>query len=334
MIQTKKVLVVDDEKLVCESCHSILSEEGYQVDMCLSARDSLRRLDGERFDMLVADLRMPDIDGIDLIEQAKKKRPDLAVVVITGYPSVETAVATLKLGAAEYVPKPFTPDELAERVRMAFEKQEPPPPQTSVPAETTVTPRIVKRALQGSSPKGSMAITVDLESCMACLTCVVECGAAHLDTKDPSRARIKDVFNASRVHVEAAGDYPVPIRCVQCNDAPCIKACPTGAIHRDNPEDPVTINHQMCIGCEYCVLACPFGAIYPHEDSRMIIKCDLCADKIGPGEVPVCVRSCPVDALRYERLEDVARRKREEVAHNLLVTFVEGSKDVSRGEVN
>ena len=103
MIQTKKVLVVDDEKLVCESCLSILSEEGYHVDTCLSARDSLRRLDGERFDMLVADPRMPDIDGIDLIERAKKKRPDLAVVVITGYPSVETAVTTLKLGATEYV---------------------------------------------------------------------------------------------------------------------------------------------------------------------------------------------------------------------------------------
>ena len=123
VVQTKRVLVVDDEKLVCDSCLSILSEEGYQVDTCLSARDSLRRLDRERFDMLVADLRMPDMDGIDLIERAKRKRPELAVVVITGYPSVETAVTTTKLGAAEYVPKPFTPDELAERVRTAFEKQ-------------------------------------------------------------------------------------------------------------------------------------------------------------------------------------------------------------------
>ena len=126
----------------------------------------------------------------------------------------------------------------------------------------------------------------------------------------------------------------MPIRCVQCNDAPCVKACPTGAIHRDGPQDPVTINHQMCIGCEYCVLACPFGAIYSHEDSRMIIKCDLCADRIGPGEVPVCVRSCPVGALRYERLEDVARRRREEVAHNLLVTFVKADRDISSLEVD
>ena len=333
MVQTKKVLVVDDEKLVCESCRSILSEEGYQVDMCLSARDSLRRLDGERFDMLVADLRMPDIDGIDLIERAKRKRPELAVVVITGYPSVETAVTTLKLGAAEYVPKPFTPDELAERVRSAFEKQEG-PPERSVPAEKTVTPRIVKRALRESIPTSGMAITADLESCMACLTCVVECGAAHLDTEDPDRAPLKDVFNASGVHIEAAGEYPVPVRCAQCNDAPCVRACPTGAIHRDSPQDPVTINHPMCIGCGYCVLACPFGAIYSHEDSRMIIKCDLCADRVGPGEVPVCVRSCPVGALRYERLEDVARRRREEVAHNLLVTFVKADRDISSLEVD
>ena len=66
--------------------------------------------------MLVADLRMPDMDGIDLIERAKKKSPELAVVVITGYPSVETAVATTQLGAAEYVPKPFTPDVLLATV--------------------------------------------------------------------------------------------------------------------------------------------------------------------------------------------------------------------------
>lgn len=323
MIQTKKVLVVDDEKLVCQSCLSILSEEGYQVDTCLSARDSLRRLDGERFDMLVADLRMPDIDGIDLIERAKKKRPDLAVVVITGYPSVDTAVATLKLGATEYVPKPFTPDELADRVRTAFEKQEQ-SPQTSTAPEETVTPRIVKRALQESAPKGSMAITADLDSCMACLTCVVECGAAHLEAEDPDKSPLKDMFNASRVHIEAAGGYAVPIRCVQCSDAPCIKACPTGAIHRDGPQEPVTINHEICIGCEYCVLACPFGAIHSHEDSRMIIKCDLCSDKIGPGEFPVCVQSCPTGALRYERLEEAVTRKREKVARNVLMTFLAG----------
>jgi Fe-S-cluster-containing dehydrogenase component len=270
---------------------------------------------------------MPDIDGIDLIEQAKRKRPELAVVVITGYPSVETAVTTLKLGAAEYVPKPFTPDELADRVRCAFEKQQQ-SSRSSLPEAETVTPRIVKRALQESSPKGSMTITADLESCMACLTCVVECGAAHLDREAPERAPLKDVFNASRVHIEAAGGYPVPVRCVQCNDAPCIRACPTGAVHRDSPREPVTINHQICIGCEYCVLACPFGAIYSHDDSRMIIKCDLCADRIAPGEEPVCVRNCPVGALRYERLDDVARRKREEAAQNLLVSFVAEDRDV------
>ena len=87
-----------------------------------------------------------------------------------------------------------------------------------------------------------------------------------------------------------------------------------------------------CIGCQNCVLACPFGAVFPQGEKRMVVKCDLCADRIGPGELPVCVRSCPAGALRYERLEDIAESKRELAAQNLLVTFGREPHDTPGGD--
>jgi len=330
MIAKQRILVVDDEKLACDSCRDILSEEGFDVETTLSARDGLRRLDSERFDVLLADLRMPDIDGTELIQRAVEKVPNLLVIVITGYPSVDSAVKTLKLGAVEYLPKPFTPDELMSAVKSAIEKKGQllrPEPEGEVVVKREETERAVKEAQPKSV--GDHVITVDIERCMACLTCVVECGMAHVDAEDPDRAPLDEVFRASRVHVEAAGDYAVPVRCRQCEDAPCMKVCPTGAITRKSPKGPVTVDREMCIGCKNCVFACPFGAIYLHEGKNLIVKCDMCADEVAEGRLPVCVRTCPAGALKFERLEDVAARKREQAAQNFLVTFVEGGDAAS-----
>ena len=124
MPEQRKVLVVDDEKLVCESCSSILTEENFHVETTMSARDGLRHLDKRRFDLLLVDLRMPDMDGIEVIEKVKARFPQMPVVVITGYPSVDTAVKTTQLGALEYLAKPFTPDELMAGVNSALAKWE------------------------------------------------------------------------------------------------------------------------------------------------------------------------------------------------------------------
>ncbi len=123
MVSEANVLVVDDEKTVCDSCERILSERGYSVRTALNGEEGIRHLENEPFDLMVVDLRMPGTDGIGVIKQARERRPETVILVITGYASVASAVEAMKLGAADYLPKPFTPDELSVAAAKALERR-------------------------------------------------------------------------------------------------------------------------------------------------------------------------------------------------------------------
>jgi len=116
------VLVVDDEKVVCNSCQKILSKEGYKVDVALSAQEALKKFRSSGFDVVIADWKMPEIDGIEIARKIKKENPGTVVIMITGYPSVESSIKALRSGVSDYVPKPFTPEELSDAVVRALEK--------------------------------------------------------------------------------------------------------------------------------------------------------------------------------------------------------------------
>lgn len=120
---TEKILVVDDEATVCTSIQKILTKRGYSVDNSLNAKDALIKIKNNKFDLVITDLMMPDTDGMELLEIIKQHYPELEVIVITGYASIDTAVKATKLGASDYLPKPFTPDELTEITKKAFEKK-------------------------------------------------------------------------------------------------------------------------------------------------------------------------------------------------------------------
>jgi DNA-binding NtrC family response regulator len=107
-----RILVVDDEEIVLLSCERVLTEEGYEVRTLLSGREALALLGEETFDLALVDLMMPGIGGIELLQAMKRNYPDMAVIMITGYSTVESAVEAMKSGAADYLPKPFTPDQL------------------------------------------------------------------------------------------------------------------------------------------------------------------------------------------------------------------------------
>jgi len=229
-----KVLVVDDEKLVCDSCESILSDEGLQVQTALSGRDGLRRLESESFNMLVTDLRMPEIDGLELIERARAKLPSLAVIAITGYPSPETAVRTLKAGALEYLPKPFTPEEFVGRVRSAFDKHKE-FLDDRARGETTVSPRIVRRAIDESrtKPSSGPAIAVDLSKCMTCRSCVVKCRAPHLGPSTRVSERLRHPFGAiyPRAGKQLILECNLCVESLRAGKSPiCVQSCPRGAL--------------------------------------------------------------------------------------------------------
>jgi YesN/AraC family two-component response regulator len=117
------VLVVDDEKIIHESCGRILREEGYEVETASSGHEALERLKEKHYNLVLTDIRMPGMDGIETLEKMRKKVPDITVVMFTGYSSVETARDSMKLGAFDYLPKPFTPEELLAVVKKAIEKE-------------------------------------------------------------------------------------------------------------------------------------------------------------------------------------------------------------------
>ncbi len=118
---TGKVLVIDDEENICKSCAAVLADEGYMVATFTKPAEGLKLLRQEDIDLVLLDLKMPEADGIEVLKELRARYRETLVVVITGYATVETAVASLKLGAFDYVSKPFTPDELALAVKRAFE---------------------------------------------------------------------------------------------------------------------------------------------------------------------------------------------------------------------
>jgi DNA-binding NtrC family response regulator len=123
MSSKAKVLVIDDEQIVLKSCTRILSAEGYDVQIVQTGAEGLRKLADEKFDVVLTDLKMPDMSGMEVLEKVLESYPDMIVIMITGYSTVQTAVDAMKMGAYDYVPKPFTPEELVEAVGKALDKK-------------------------------------------------------------------------------------------------------------------------------------------------------------------------------------------------------------------
>jgi DNA-binding NtrC family response regulator len=117
-----RVLVVDDERTVCNSCEKILSQEGYKVDVALSGEEALGKVKGDGFDLVITDWKMPKIDGLEMARRIKREKPATQVIVITGYPSVDSSIEAIRSGIADYVPKPFTPEELTDAALRVLQK--------------------------------------------------------------------------------------------------------------------------------------------------------------------------------------------------------------------
>lgn len=121
MFSGTRVLVVDDEDVVCKSCRAILREEGCEVETAYSGTEALHAMSTQEFDVVITDLKMPGMDGIELLTEIKHRMPSTAVILITGYSTIPTAIEAIKCGAFDYIPKPFTPDKLAVTVANALE---------------------------------------------------------------------------------------------------------------------------------------------------------------------------------------------------------------------
>ncbi|MEW5702495.1 MAG: sigma-54 dependent transcriptional regulator [Candidatus Zixiibacteriota bacterium] len=117
----QRILVVDDEHSLCEMMRIMLTKEGYDVDTELSGRKAIERLSGRHYDLVIADLKMPEMSGLELLDRAREKENDLPVIVMTAFASVDTAIEALKKGASDYITKPFKIDEIKLAIRQTLE---------------------------------------------------------------------------------------------------------------------------------------------------------------------------------------------------------------------
>jgi FixJ family two-component response regulator len=141
----KKALVIDDEKIVLDSVKKIL-EENFDVEATLSGRQGLEWAVRKDYDVVLTDIRMPDIGGMLVLRDIKRAKPTMPVMIITGYASVNSAVQAMKLGAADYIEKPFTPDDLIKAVGLAIEKSASRPPDEQALVHNEEIVRVLDRA--------------------------------------------------------------------------------------------------------------------------------------------------------------------------------------------
>jgi len=118
-----KILVLDDDPVVTLSCKRILGAEGYNIITTDRGEDAIKKVSNEEFDLLISDIRLPDINGITVLRETKIIQPKLDVVIITGYPTLEDAKESVKLGAFEFIEKPFTPEFMMNVAKKVFDNK-------------------------------------------------------------------------------------------------------------------------------------------------------------------------------------------------------------------
>jgi molybdopterin-containing oxidoreductase family iron-sulfur binding subunit len=172
-------------------------------------------------------------------------------------------------------------------------------------------------------------MVIDLKRCTACYACVAACKAEHHTPPG--------VFWAKVIRTES-GRYPVvirqplPILCMHCEEPACEEVCPTGATKKQEKDGRVKVTAKECVGCRYCIVACPYGARHFVEkwtdyftgttepssaymalskkrwseecDRGVATKCDFCEERVGKGKQPACVDACPAEARTFGDLDD------------------------------
>ena len=120
---SKRVLVVDDEDVVCRSYERVLTQAGFEVGKAHSGPEALAEVRAGDYDVMLADLKMPGMDGLQVVEKLRGTHPQMPVVVITGYPSQDTLQAAARLGVTDYLTKPVAPDVLKQATMQAMAAQ-------------------------------------------------------------------------------------------------------------------------------------------------------------------------------------------------------------------
>ena len=119
-MQPIRILVIDDESVICDACELVLTEKGHRVDRCVTGRTGLHAIQQEEYEIILLDMKLPDIDGMEILQTVCRKTPFPRIIVMTGYSTMANAVQAMKLGAVDYLAKPFTEDELLSAIEKAL----------------------------------------------------------------------------------------------------------------------------------------------------------------------------------------------------------------------
>lgn len=169
-------------------------------------------------------------------------------------------------------------------------------------------------------------IEVIVRRCMGCHTCELECALAHSGSTTFVEAVQSQEKLYPRIILELDGGDVIPMHCRHCTDAPCITVCPTAAMSRTGQEEPVVLDTDKCIGCNACVMVCPFGIIKAIPMESNLSKCDLCIDRLKEGKIPACVAACPTKAIRFTKVEELSADRRREAVRKFRVSMIQGDE--------
>ncbi len=152
----KKILCIDDDPDICLLLSRYLGKNGYEVETAFNGTNGLRKIESEKYDLILCDFRLPDKGGLDMIQAIKEIKPGLPVIIITGYSDVKVAVKAIKYGAFEYVIKPIHPEEILLTIKAALESQ--PSIHRTVEKESTSEPKQNSISKKESEPLNTVAI--------------------------------------------------------------------------------------------------------------------------------------------------------------------------------
>lgn len=169
------------------------------------------------------------------------------------------------------------------------------------------------------------AIVTDLNRCVGCLACSTACKTVN--NVRPADFWIKTLRVGPTPTPGGSGQWPdvemyfLPVTCQHCAQPSCVDVCPTGASMKIE-DGTVQIDEEMCIGCQACISACPYGVRYLNDEKGVVEKCKLCEDRISKGELPQCVAQCGSRARYFGVIEDgVASFQSNAPTHDLATSY-------------
>jgi len=151
---------------------------------------------------------------------------------------------------------------------------------------------------------------IDSSLCSGCKACMVACKDKNNLDSDRAFRRVYEVWDGG---FQASGKgwshnvyaFTLSISCNHCSDPICVKNCPTTAMTKRSEDGVVIVDTAKCIGCGYCAWSCPYSAPQLNKKTGQMSKCDFCIDLLAKGEDPVCVATCPLEAIKYGDINDL-----------------------------